>query len=168
MERKGLADSPYPSLYTGGEGNTALWYSFNWIFLQCVFHSIILVGGEEIISLMLSPALITAHLFLQRPKTKELEIKLAALAPSGFKEQIPWGSPCSIESLSKYSAAENEKAEKVPKCHKVGISKGVWPVQALCSRTVVYAQHEDWMERPYVPSDIISQTANFWIPNILK
>lgn len=53
-------------------------------FPQTAFQSIILVGGEEIISLMLSSALITAHLFLQRPKTTGK--KLEAPAAYGFKD----------------------------------------------------------------------------------
>lgn len=51
-------------------------------------------------------------------------------------------------SPSTLATTENEKAEKVHNCYKVGISKGISPELALCRRTVVYAQHEDWMERP--------------------
>lgn len=55
-------------------------------FPQTAFQSIILVGGEEIISLMLSSALITTHLFLQRPKTKKTGKKLEVPAAFRFKD----------------------------------------------------------------------------------
>jgi len=98
---------------------------------------------------MLSSALITAHLFLQRPKTKELERnqRHQQLLRSSNKYQ---GVLLALLNLSPstLATAENKKAGEVQNCHKVGISKGISPVLALCRSTVVYALHTHWMETP--------------------
>lgn len=129
-----------------------------------MFQSIILVGGEEIISLMLSPALITAHLFLQRPKRKKLERKQKHQHLLDLRNKYP-GVLLALLNLSPstLAATENKKAE-VHNCHKVGISKGISPELALCRRTVVYAQREDWMERPITEQHYFPnwKHLNFW------
>lgn len=74
--------------------------------------------------------------------------KLEISAPSGCKEQIPWGSPFSTGPFPRYSMSSRKwESKKAHRCHKVGISKSFSQVLELHRRTVVYSQHEDWIKR---------------------